>query len=131
MRAFVVLFVLHWGCFADKEFTEEFASLFNDDLLHELEKRLMDYSSDNGRASQSNEQCRFGTEANLIIKTKVSLDQGAEFIDSPVISDDEYDPRQSCMDTCCQTENCNLAVFKEKVSTWRVYVIHIVVAVST
>ena len=101
-------------CHGDKEYSEDFASFLNDDLIHELEKRLMDYDDIN-QESQSNSQCTFALETNLIIKTKVSLDQGAIFIDSPVFNDDTTNPRSACQERCCQTEDCNLAVFKEKV----------------
>ena len=118
MKAILMLVVLACTCFADKEYPEDFASLFDDKILHELEKRLMDYGDDNGnsRSDQSNSQCKFATELNLIIKTKVSLDQGAIFIDSPVIDEDESNPRSTCEERCCNTKDCNLAVFKEKVS---------------
>ena len=114
MFAFLVLSFLVCCCHGDKEYSEDFASILNDDLIHELEKRLMDYDDIN-QESQSNSQCTFALETNLIIKTKVSLDQGAIFIDSPVFNDDETNPRLACQERCCQTEDCNLAVFKEKV----------------
>ena len=117
MNAFLILVVLACTCFADKEYAEDFASLLDGKLLHELEKRLMDYSDDddNSRRNPSNSQCKFVSEQNLIIKTKVSLEQGAIFIDSPDIGDDEINPRAACEERCCETEDCNLAVFKEKV----------------
>ena len=114
MLAFVVWSLLLCNCFGDKEYPEDFASILGDDLFLELEKRLMDYSDINQQHS-SNTKCTFATENNLIIKTKISLDQGAIFIDSPVFGDDEINPRLSCRERCCETEDCNLAVFKEKV----------------
>lgn len=118
MKVIFIMVVLACTCFADKEYPEDFASLLDDKILHELEKRLMDYDDDNknSRSGESNARCKFATELNLIIKTKVSLDQGAVFIDSPVIDEDEINPRSACEERCCDTKDCNLAVFKEKVS---------------
>ena len=110
----MVLSFLVCSCLGDKEYSEDFASFLNDELIHELEKRLMDYDNIN-HESRPNSQCTFASETDLIIKTKVSLDQGAIFIDSPVFDDDEANPRLACQERCCQTEDCNLAVFKEKV----------------
>ena len=114
MLAFMVLSFLVCSCLGDKEYSEDFASFLNDELIHELEKRLKDYDDIN-HESRPNSQCTFALETDLIIKTKVSLDQGAIFIDSPVFDDDETNPRLACQERCCQTEDCNLAVFKEKV----------------
>ncbi len=97
-----------------KEYPEEYSSLLTDKLLHELEKRLMDYSDSDEQGnelySNSRSDCTFDVGSDTIIKTKVSLEQGAEFLDSPSASSQE-----ECKSLCCQTDDCNLAVFKEKV----------------
>ncbi len=113
--AFLLLFV--GSSLADREFAE-LSSLFDDDLIHELEKRLMDYEdSDSGRPYShrpTNAKCKFDVQPDLIIQTKVSQEQGAVFIDSPNVAN-VRNGRQLCQQKCCDTENCNLAVFKEDV----------------
>ena len=111
----LLLMLLTIGCsFADKKLFQ-LSSILDDELLHELQKRLMNYDNSNDRSHYSDSQCHFEAESNVIIKTKVSLEQGAEFIDSPAV-DGEINPRAACEEKCCDTDDCNLAVFKEVVS---------------
>lgn len=54
--------------------------------------------------------CGYETKANTIIKTRDSMKNGAIFLKHI-----EAQNTSSCIITCCCTESCDLAVFKNKV----------------
>ena len=79
-------------------------------LWLEIQKRLQDF--DDKDDGLDTEQCKFQSKDGMIIRTKDSLDAGANFLSSPTVTS-----REECEEECCESDDCNLAVFKAKVST--------------
>lgn len=96
-------------------------------LFHELEKRLQEDGLDSQDAleafgreleSANPNSCHYNSSEGTIVRTQDSLDRGAKFLNS---FDDTTDPtltRESCLQACCDEDQCNLAVYKMKVSHW-------------
>lgn len=53
---------------------------------------------------------RFDVHLNTIIRTEESRSMGAKFLDDADVSS-----REQCLRLCCETENCDVFVFEEKV----------------
>lgn len=54
----------------------------------------------------------FNIRSSTIIRTEESKAMGARFID-----DEEVTSNEACMKLCCSTNDCDVFVFEEKVST--------------
>ena len=97
----------------DKErISEKHIDQITDKLVRNLEKRLDEWHLDeNNGLIEEDDQCTFAYSNGSIIKTQDSISAGASFIKSPVVA-----ARESCEEICCDIANCNLAVYKDKVT---------------
>ena len=114
VRVYALLCVLIFGSVAEKERLEDGYSeeSLADRLISVIEKRLQDYDRELAvKTPQTSHRCEFKDEPNTIIKTHESLEAGAHFIENI----DTISTKEECEQHCCESENCNLAVFKEKV----------------
>ena len=117
LRFGVLLLVV--GVVAEKELidanTEDATSLLTKRLWTQIRKRLKDYGYSDSDLDDldkelDGEQCTYNFQNGTIIRTHDSIEAGATFINSQIgIS------REECTSECCSVDNCNIAVFKEKV----------------
>ena len=107
--ALLILLVSLTLVLSEKEVEEEYAKILSSKLWQEIRKRL-----DKGDVPRNQDldssSCQFGVNSSAIIRTRDSIELGAEFLESPKI-----DSEKACSRRCCETPGCNLAVFKNKV----------------
>ena len=115
MRPFLLLILAISSGFALEEVNEENLGQLTKELFIEIEKRLkddpdiLDALTDDLISSLS-QDCRENRKNNTIIDVKDSLENGAEFLGTPdIINLDD------CLAKCCDSEECNTAVFKRRV----------------
>lgn len=56
---------------------------------------------------------RFDVKLDMIIRTEESRAMGAKFLDHA-----DLGSREECLRLCCETEDCDVFVFEEKVGTY-------------
>ena len=119
MKLFVNFFLIFIaGSFAVEELDEESVAHLTDDLLHEIEKRLRDDPSmldalmekSGGLLDMLGSECTHSVTNNTIIETEKSIENGAIFLLTPDVTS-----FTDCLNICCDTENCNTAIFKDRV----------------
>ena len=102
---------------ASEEVIEDNIDAITKELFIEIEKRLkddpdiLDALADDLISSLSQE-CQKNRANNTIINVKESLENGATFIGTPeIISLDD------CQSQCCDSDDCDTAVYKSRVRT--------------
>lgn len=116
MRSVVLVVVLFGCCYGTKERYQDGGSdgdvnRLTEKLWLEIQKRLQDYDdkSDGLDSNEHDDRCSFNVQDGKIIRTQDSLNSGATFLNSPTVGS-----RSECQAECCDTNECNLAVFKAK-----------------
>ncbi len=97
--------------------TDEATQQLTGKLWLEVKKRLQDYGLNEDDLKMLDDEltpkCSVNVFNGTIIRTKDSRSNGALFLESPTV-----DTRDECQIQCCSRENCNLAVYKETVSSY-------------
>ena len=91
-----------------REDVDESIAQLTDQIIYELQKRL--HEDPDQVDGLADEQCRRQINNNTIIKADASIENGANFLDIPnVVSFDD------CFSQCCNTDDCDTAVYKFRV----------------
>ena len=124
MKTLIVLLFFFCLVYCKKESVSDLYDMLNDPrILSEIEKRLKLLDEDSEQYSDEQigcddksgtigAECHFTASSDLIIKTNESLQRGAEFLDEI----DNVSCPKECTEYCCKNENCDTAVYQDKVS---------------